>query len=66
MINSKQKFIVSRKVVDDNGEVWYNMRIYSADIRKWLKSQNQRYWVKTETIIDYSINEQIYTLLALI
>jgi|688.fasta_scaffold684947_2 hypothetical protein len=56
--------IVSKNI-DKNGELWYNMRIYRAELRRWVKTQNTKFWYRNETIIDYSINEHLFTLLAL-
>jgi hypothetical protein len=45
------------KTIDKNGELWYNMRIYSAELRRWVKTQNTKFWYRNETIIDYNIND---------
>ena len=64
MINTT-KLGINGKITDSTGEIWYNIRIYTPELRRFVKSQNPKYWVRDENVLDYRINEQLYTLLAL-
>jgi|694.fasta_scaffold13361_31 hypothetical protein len=67
IVASNKKFNMYEIETDKNNNKWYYLRIYSAEIRRWVKTCNVSLWKRTEcmTIVDYAIKEELYTMFVL-
>lgn len=65
--DGKKSYNLYEIETDDHLIKWYYIRIYSSEIRRWVKSCNPVLWKKASnmTAVDIAIKEELYTMFSL-